>query len=507
MKKILLVGNCPLPEKNGQVRPAAGLRTWQFLKPLKEMARRGEIELVSLLIEMEGRGREATREARDERMGAERAGASEAGASEARASEARAEGAHYREYTVDKNDPKLQTFVQGIYDGGPAPAGEDRNGGEASAASRAGSQFDAIIAVNTFPSYIVSNIRCNNGRAPLWCDLNGWIMAEAQAQAYKMGNNDYLPHYFEMEKKILLAGDKFSSVSVAQSHAIIGELAVMGRIGRESFGYEFVEHVANGTENFEGEDTKNKDFEIKKLPNDAFALLWMGGYNTWVDEHTLFQALEVAMKKCEKLHFVSTGGAIKGLEEKTFNRFKEMIEGSNYKERFNFLGWVETNEIPSIYKRADAGINVDRKCLETLMGARNRINEMMKFGLPVITTEGSEIAYEVKKYEAGITVASGDHEKLAEAICSMYEEWRGGEERASEKYRTYGRNGQKYIEENCNYKVTIEPVIEWLKSPKSAPDKGNFIKLEGGKIKMLFRYLRENGIKKLLTKIWQKVGK
>ena len=36
MKRILLIGNSPLPNENTRVRPAAGLRTWQFLKALEK---------------------------------------------------------------------------------------------------------------------------------------------------------------------------------------------------------------------------------------------------------------------------------------------------------------------------------------------------------------------------------------------------------------------------------------------------------------------------------------
>ena len=42
-----------------------------------------------------------------------------------------------------------------------------------------------------------------------------------------------------------------------------------------------------------------------------------------------------------------------------------MIDESEYKDRFKFLGWVETKNIPYIYKRANIGINVDKKCTET----------------------------------------------------------------------------------------------------------------------------------------------
>lgn len=506
MKKILLVGNCPLPSENTKSRPAAGLRTWQFLEPLKALARTGEIRLVSALIAMPecyggasaGRASEGA-EGKSHEDGTVTKGL-RAGPWDAERSEA----SNYKEYVVDKSDAQMQSFIQGLCNE---------------------NDFDVIVAVNTFPSYIASGLKCG---APLWCDLNGWIMAEAQAQAYKTATNDYFPHYFEMEKRVILRGDKFSAVSEPQSFAIYGELAAFGRSGRESFGYKFVEHVPNGTEDFEGERSRAEseallhskvlvsDSErgrgelsepsravIKDLPAHAFALLWLGGYNTWADEHTLFKGLELAMNKCEKLYFVSTGGAVQGLEDKTFARFKEMIDGSKHKDRFTFLGWVKTKDIPSIYGRADAGLNVDRKCLETSTGARNRINEMMKFGLPVITTEGSEISGEVAKYETGTVAESGNHEDLGRAIIEMYEEWRGGGEHASEKFKNYGKNGRKYILEKCNYEVTTAPLFDWLKNPLMAPDRG--LRVEGGKIKMALRYLRERGLLQFLKKLWQRI--
>jgi len=49
MKKILLVGNCPLPTENTKSRPAAGLRTYQFYKPL---ANRKDIDLKLVTVAM-----------------------------------------------------------------------------------------------------------------------------------------------------------------------------------------------------------------------------------------------------------------------------------------------------------------------------------------------------------------------------------------------------------------------------------------------------------------------
>ncbi len=445
MKRILLIGNSPLPEENTTARPAAGLRTWQFLKGLASGGARFQIRMVTIDMP-ECRGEEA--------------GATEAGKS-------------YEHFLISKNDPDLSRKLQRLHD-----------------------EFhpDVIVSVNTYPSYIAAGLR---SLAPLWSDLNGWIMAEAQAQAFKMGSNDYLSHYFAMEKRVVEAADKLSAVSRVQAAALLGELGAFGRLNKESFGYKFVEHVPNGTEWLEGESAATSAPErMASVPKDAFVLLWVGGYNTWVDEVTLFKGVSEAMTQCPDLYFVSTGGEIAGLDGQTFAKFKKMIDESAWRERFIFLGWVETGAMPAIYARAQAGINVDRRCVETLTGARNRINEMMKFGLPVITTRGSEIAEEIERVGAGLCVKSGDHDGLTAAIAKIY----------SAELKEYSRRGVEYIRAECNYKVTLAPLLEWLENPRPAPDRGVNAGLGGAaKARMLWRYLRENGFKKSFQKFLQKV--
>ena len=444
MKRILLIGNCPLPEEDSKSRPAAGLRTYQFLKPLSE----GGYDVRPVMISMP--------ECYDALPGGEG--------------------------VFSKDDKDLIVKIQAIHD-----------------------EFhpDAIVAVNTFPSYIASLL---DSRVAFWADLNGWIMAEAQAQAHKEGGNEYLGHYFGMEMSILKKADKISAVSKAQEFALLGELAGLGRLNNESFSYPFVEHIPNATELFKGEAGEGVvvGASFPGVPEDAFVLLWMGGYNTWVDEITLFKGVEDAMKSCPNLYFVSTGGGIKGLGEKTFLKFKDMVEGSEFAKRFVFLGWVSTSEIPAIYRAADVGLNVDKICVETLTGARNRINEMMKFGLPVISTLGSEVAGEMALCGAGIGVESGKHEALTAAILEIFHQ------RHNTHFKQYGEKGMEYTARN-NYKAALRPLLRWLENPRPAPDRGVKIRLGGlgfGGLGLpaIWKYLKENGFKKSFAKFRQKVG-
>ncbi|MEK7672737.1 MAG: glycosyltransferase [Patescibacteria group bacterium] len=467
MKRILIIGNAPLPTEKSLVRAAAGLRTWQFTKPLSENE---DFEVYAVLIGMP----ESYPNGLDE---------NEFSINE-----------NCKIYSIDKNSADLRAKIQKKHD-----------------------EFkpEVIIGINTYPSYIAAGL---NSQAKIWCDLNGWIMAEAQAQAHKMDSNDYLAHYFEMEKLILKRADKFSTVSKAQGQAVIGELACFGRINKETFGYKFVEPIANATETFENENELRlkveagnylKEEEVNILEDSGkFILLWVGGYNTWVDAETLFFGLEKAMNECPDLYFISTGGEIKGLDDKTFARFKELINGSKYKDRFVFLGWVDSEIIPYLYSKASAGINVDLDCVETKTGARNRINEMMKYGVPVVTTLGSEISYEVEESGSGIGVESGSVTGLKEAIVGLYEEWKSGQnmdgrENLSQKY---GENGKKYIE-NYSYSKSLEALIKWLEKPEYAPDRGLNIKFSGAAgFKSFLRYFKENGARKSFKKLFQKLS-
>ncbi|OGJ41903.1 hypothetical protein A3B60_02060 [Candidatus Peregrinibacteria bacterium RIFCSPLOWO2_01_FULL_39_12] len=497
MKRILIIGNCPLPDENTKTRPAAGLRTYQFLKPL--LKNKGfNIRLVTIAMpECYGADFARKEDGNGVRFANVSLLADPSGPPVAD---------NFARFSISKNDPELIPYIQKIHDDFSP---------------------EVIISVNTYPSYIASLIK---SKSPLWSDLNGWIMAEAQAQAYKLDSNDYLSHYYKMERIVIKRADKFSTVSEAQKFALLGELALMGRLNNESFNYQFAHHIPNGIEWFEDElkvlgsggsaengrkavgsgvDTGDGiSATFKSVPRGSFILLWIGGYNTWADEWNLFKGVEDAMKVCDKLYFVSTGGEIEGLDNKTFAKFKKLIEESPFKNRFVFLGWVDTADIPLIYKRASCGINVDKPCIETFTGARNRINEMMKYGLPVITTLGSEISYEVAQHETGIAVKSGDHGLVTDAICALYQEWRGGFEHVSMKFKEFGRRGSEYIKENCNYDKTTSSLVGWLENPRSAPDRDVRLKLDKmvslQNLRSAWRYLKENGFKKSFKKFLQK---
>lgn len=522
-KKILIVGSGPLPNDQEGIREAAGLRTQQFIDPLRQ--RGHDVSLFCI------HNKEPLQ--KEECIG---------------------EMNIWRSCRTDKTLFRQVRHVMSNL------------------------KPDVTIGVNTFPSFVISQM--SDGNIPFWADLNGWIMAEAHARSWSEETDVHFANAWRQEKAILLAADCVSCVSEAQKFCTIGELASIGQFRHDNFLEKRVIALQNCTKWFDidrdktetdveakerqkednvdmskavkplskikereeimftkkqetmarqeqdnVENKKNKTslnkqktsdsdifdktktssvtqnmFRKKSIPEDAFVVAWIGGYNNWVDEKLLFEGVENAMKEIKNLYFVSTGGAIAKVADDTFGRFRQMIDMSNYKHRFIFLGWIETENMKKVYAESDVGINIDFECIETESGARNRINEMMKFGLPVITTNGSEIGKAVGMYDAGISVP---YEKGSQNITNAIIEMAN---MSKEERMQKGKNGQYYTFEKFPESIVMQPVLEFVENPwfsnkKTIPLEGIILMIQN-----IWWYAKKHGLKTLWAKILQKMS-
>lgn len=456
MKKIIIVGNSPLPFEEVNSRPAAGLRTWQFYKATKErFANKVEIHLVCIAMpECYTSNFEKL-----EKL-----------------------GVNYI-YRLNKNEKNLKKRIRKIV---------------------SEVKPNAIVTTNTFPSSIVCTLNIDT---PIWSDLNGWIMAEAQAEAFSKKNNAFLSHYWSLEKNVIKRADKISTVSKAQMHAVYGELAGQGRLNLETFNEKFVFHIPNLREkntrksnNNYKEELENRFQELKKIPIEGVKAFWLGGYNNWADIKTLFRGLEKGMEENSNLYFISTGGKISGISEGNFAHFKDLIKKSRFRDRFIFLGWVDIKEIDKLLKYVDFGINVDLDCPETTFGARNRLNELISYEVPVISSLGSEVAQEINDNGAGYTFKSGSVEEFSEKLDEMCNLHKKGELKSK-----FGSGIESFNREFSDLNKWHEDLFQWLEKPERSGDA--FLKIKVDKKISLrggFLYLKENGFRKFFRKLWQK---
>jgi len=318
---------------------------------------------------------------------------------------------------------------------------------------------DAVIYPHASASFS-SRVFCP--KQPIWVDLNGHVMTEAQAKAAVYEDDDFLDHFFLMELDILRHGDVFSTCCDPQTWALLGELGLVGRLNGATNDRLLVESVPVGVSDEEYTPT-GRAFRGLDVPEDAFVVLWSGGYNTWTDVETMFEGLEIAMKRVPTLHFVSTGGQIDGHDEITYARMCELIDGSKVRDRFHLRGWIQREEVPNYYLEADIGLNCEKPILEVTFGSKQRILDWSRAALPCLSSRLTELSRVMEREKAGWVFEPGDATDLGRKLATIA--------RDRNAVRAMGRHCQKRFRELFSYSRTIEPFREWARDPWHSPDR------------------------------------
>lgn len=296
---------------------------------------------------------------------------------------------------------------------------------------------------------------------PCWLDFFGHPVAERQMLAEVFDSDEGVIDQWNTVLPSLLGGDHFSVCSEAQKAALIGELGACGRLNKFTADRDIVDVILPALVMEVSKGSKGA-IRGKLVGDDILVVLYTGGYNTWMDEETLFKALVYAMKSDSKIHFVSTGGEIKGHNEKTFEEFRKRVNSSKLKDHFHFCGWVPTGEVQDYYVEADVAVNVDRFSYEGYFGTRNRVIEWAAAGLPVITTSLSETTCDLVANNLVETFDFGDWKALGDQIIDVAKDPPG--------HRLKATRAQEYVLNKYETARVTKPLIEWIKSPEPAPD-------------------------------------
>jgi len=331
---------------------------------------------------------------------------------------------------------------------------------------------EAIVgAASILPNFTASHVR---DMAPFWADCFGDPIAEIQAKAEMYGRERTAEELFGVWKyyrAVLACADHFSALSSAQTHALIGQLALLGRLGYETAGTPLVHTIPCGVEGMPPvpEKTAEPFLRGKRFPADAFVVCFSGSYNTWMDVDLLYEGLEEAMGRVPNLYFLSIGGGTKGYNEKLYNDFCKKVEASANRDRYVLCGWVPFEEASKYYAEADVGINVDRFAYEGVLGSRSRIVQFLAHGLPVITTPLSEVSINLARANLVFCFAMKGEaespvpvESLPELLMHLVAD--------RDMLEQAGRLGQKIVTTRYSFARTTAPLISWLASPRRAPD-------------------------------------
>jgi glycosyltransferase involved in cell wall biosynthesis len=322
---------------------------------------------------------------------------------------------------------------------------------------------NCILAINYDACLITTKLLTDK---PIWMDIYGDPLTIIQAACYRKKSNRGYPTSIKFTKEVLRKGDIFSVCSTPQAHALVGELALTGRLNYQCFGYQFTRVILPGALSDTSYQMYKQNREIifpKGINQDNFVVLWCGGYNTWMDVDTLFTGVERAMATDPHIRYLSIGANSYKANDNTYVRFQNLVSQSRYRDRFIMLGWRPWEEISNYYHMSDIGLNIDSLHYETIYGTRTRLLEMISAGLPIVTTLGTELSYIMKEKGLALTFDPGGWQDLGDHILRLA--WN------PEMCKDMRKKALNCTANELSFATTTAPVRSWVNEPQKAPDK------------------------------------
>jgi len=299
---------------------------------------------------------------------------------------------------------------------------------------------------------------------PFLADYFGDPLAERQMQAAAHGSDAAIFDAWAYLLPVLLRADHFTVCSNPQRFALLGQLGAAGRLNQHTCGRNLVDVCPQGL-SYESRLEPAGVFHLRGevVPREAVVVLFLGGYNTWLDEENLFLALEETLARDPAVHFVSTGGALGGHVTVTFERFQRRVAESRYRERYHFLGWVPLSQIGDICGESDIAINLDRWSLEAELGLRTRLYAWMRNGVAIVSTAISEELRRFADLRLLRAVPWGDARAVAEALLDLAAR--------PEDRRAMSERAREFIEREWTAERLLAPLVRWAEEPGYAPDR------------------------------------
>ncbi len=157
---------------------------------------------------------------------------------------------------------------------------------------------------------------------------------------------------------------------------------------------------------------------------DDLLLLWTGGLWDWLDPLTLVRAMPRVAECAPHARLVLLAGQHPGgaqpmqMPEKTRQLAQEL--GLLNKAIFFYDAWLPYHERANALLEADIAVSLHRSHLETTYAAvRSRFLDHLWAGLPSVVSTGDAVADLVRARNLGYTVAPGDEEAVAAALCRL----------------------------------------------------------------------------------------
>lgn len=275
-------------------------------------------------------------------------------------------------------------------------------------------RVDAVVSAGPFaPARAVARIPRG---LPVWLDIPGDPMAEAQMRSARDSDHSHVLHAWEMLTAVLERGDAFSVISERQRDAVLGQLGLAGRLVPGVHAEHLVHTLPVALEPLWQTWAGGESADSEALPRDPDHVIVPGAVNTWLDVETLVAGVCAAMRQQPRLRVTVTGGAIEGHHPGGWNALKAHVEASGFAHRWTFTGWIDAPRAARLSTTASWGLSLDRPGLEPYLGSRTRLLYGVALGMRFILTPGSALAQALVDEGLAVAIAPGDPESLAVAL-------------------------------------------------------------------------------------------
>ena len=281
----------------------------------------------------------------------------------------------------------------------------------------------------------------------------------------------------------LEVADLVLCASTRQRHLLLGLMAGLGRINSTTYAADptfdrFVKVVPFGLPSTPPDAGGRQPLRGPEGPFAAgdFVALWGGGLYEWLDPVTLVEAIAVIDDPRVKAYLLAGRHptptvAATTMAERARRRADELGLTGGAEPRVVFGDrWVPYDERAAWLLDADLSISLHRPGLEATFAFRTRLLDALWTRLPIVCTEGDELAELVHRQGLGDVVAPSDPAALAAAIVALREP------------RCYAaaRLALGSIAPFYAWDRVGAPLVEYCRHPLLAPDRIRPVPSDGG---------------------------
>jgi glycosyltransferase involved in cell wall biosynthesis len=295
------------------------------------------------------------------------------------------------------------------------------------------------------------------------------VLEQASIYANRSPNarevSDFTNYVLTSSNVLLSMADFVMCAGNRQKQYYSGIMSALGRINPLSYNENLVGSVPSGIPS--KKPIHKKDIFKRIVGKNKKIVLWPSSIFPWFDAETAIKAIKIVSKKEKNVVLVflgATGSSEGSLGYEGAENAKKVAdkEGILDKNVF-FIDRIPYEEMESAYLESEIALITYPHGFETEFALRTRTIHCMWAGLPVICSEGDELAETIKKEEAGLVVKAKEPKLLARSILELLSNSRLRSEIA--------KKGQMYSSKNFRWENVCSPLEKFCRKPEISESK------------------------------------